>query len=62
METVRSLLADDRGVALPEYALALALLGIAGIAGLTFVALASSSAFGHSTTGLQTYTTGTPPP
>lgn len=59
---LRALFADECGVALPEYALALALLGIAALAGLAGVALASSAAFGTSSTAMQTYTTGTPPP
>jgi Flp pilus assembly pilin Flp len=62
LRALRSVLKDDAGVALPEYALALALISIGCMLALAGVALASSAAFNNSSNGLQTYITGTPPP
>lgn len=62
VRALRSLLRDELGVALPEYALALALISIGCMLALAGVALASSAAFNNSSNGLQTYVTGTPPP
>ncbi len=62
MRRVRCLLADEAGVALPEYALALALIGLGAITALVGVAVACSTTWSNSSAALQTYTLGTPPP
>lgn len=62
LRALRSLLSDDAGVTLPEYALALALISIGSMLALAGVAIASSNAFNTSSNGLQTYVLGTPPP
>jgi Flp pilus assembly pilin Flp len=62
MRALRSLLTDDGGVALPEYALVLALLSLVAIAALAAMAVAASGAFNEGTNGMQSYNTGTPPP
>jgi Flp pilus assembly pilin Flp len=59
---LRALIADDRGVALPEYALTLALFSVAALLALAGVAVAASAAFTNSSAAMQTYTIGTPPP
>ncbi len=59
---MRRLLADEAGVALPEYALALALIGLGAMTALAGVAVACSTAWSTSSAALQAYTTGTPPP
>lgn len=61
MRFVRTLLSDERGVALPEYALALALISIGAMVALAGVAVACSVTFGNTTSAMQTFTTGTPP-
>ena len=62
MRALRCLLADEAGVALPEYALPLALIELGAMTALAGVAVACSTAWSNSSTALQTYTTGTPPP
>jgi Flp pilus assembly pilin Flp len=58
---LRALLRDDSAVALPEYALALALISIGAMLALAGVALAGSAAFTTSSNAMQTYNAATPP-
>ncbi len=58
---VRALLSDERGVALPEYALALALISIGAMVALAGVAVACSVTFGNTTTAMQNFTSAAPP-
>lgn len=62
MRVLRSLLADDRGVALAEYALVLALISLGSMIALLGVAVACSAAWSNTSTAMQTYATGSPPP
>lgn len=62
MKALRTLLRDEEGVALPEYALALALLAIGSSLALAGVAVAASATWTNSSTAMQTYLAGTPPP
>lgn len=62
MRALRSFLSDDEGVALPEYALVLALLSLIAVVALAAMAVAASGAFNEGTAGMQSYNTGTPPP
>jgi Flp pilus assembly pilin Flp len=61
MRLVRALLSDERGVAFPEYALALALISLGAATALAGVAVACSVAFGNTTTAMQTFTASAPP-
>jgi Flp pilus assembly pilin Flp len=62
MRALRSLLIDEEGVALPEYALALALISLGAAMALAGVATACSVAWANTSTAMQTYSVGTPPP
>ena len=61
MRILRSLITDESGVALTEYALALALLGIGAILALAGIAVACSTTFNNVQSSLQTYSTNSPP-
>ncbi len=62
MRALQSLLKDDRGTALAEYALVLALIALGSMMAMAGVALACSTTWTNSSNALQTYVNGTPPP
>lgn len=61
MNVLRSLIRDESGVALTEYALALALIGVAAILALAGIAVACSTTFNDTSSSMQTFTTNSPP-
>ena len=62
MHALRSLWRDDAGVALAEYALVLGLISIGSMIALAGIAVACSATWTSSSSAMQTYSTGTPPP
>ena len=62
MRAFRSLIRADEGVALAEYALVLALIALGSMIALAGVAVACSTTWTNSSTAMQTYSTGSPPP
>ncbi|MGH7736795.1 MAG: Flp family type IVb pilin [Candidatus Tyrphobacter sp.] len=62
MQALRSLIASEDGVALAEYALALSLIAIGSMIALVGVAVACSATWSGTSTAMQTYSSGSPPP
>jgi Flp pilus assembly pilin Flp len=62
MPSLRALFGDESGVALAEYALVLALISLGSMIALAGVALACSTTWSNSSSAMQTYSSGTPPP
>jgi len=62
MQALRSLFWAEEGVALAEYALVLGLIAIGSMIALAGVAVACSATWSNSSSAMQTYSTGSPPP
>lgn len=61
MRVMQSLLKDEGGVALAEYALALGLIAIGSMLALAGIAVTCSIVFGNTSGAMQTFTTSAPP-
>lgn len=62
MNALRSLLLDDEGAALAEYALVLSIIALGSITALAGLALACSATWSSSSSAMQSYAAGSPPP
>jgi Flp pilus assembly pilin Flp len=62
MQVFRSLLADDGGAALTEYALVLSIIALGSMTALAGIAVACSATWSSTSSAMQAYSSGSPPP